>query len=88
MAKTKKALSSWNLFVMSVKKNNPEKSFGEVLKLASKMKKTGSHYANFVASKTAKAAKKVTNTLHLTKSSKRKGKKGNKGKKGRKTRKN
>jgi hypothetical protein len=86
MAKTKKALSSWNMFVMSVKKNNPEKSFGDVLKLASKMKKTGSQYANFVASKTSKAAKKVTNTLKLTKT--RKGKKGKKGKKGRKSRKN
>ena len=86
MAKTKRALSSWNMFVMNVKKNNPEKSFGDVLKLASKMKKTGSQYKNFIASKTAKAAKKVSNTLKLTKT--RKAKKAKKTKKAKKSRKN
>ena len=39
--KGKRKLSSWNLFVMKVKKANPSKSFGEVLKLASTMKKKG-----------------------------------------------
>lgn len=37
----KKKLSSWNLFVMKVKKANPSKSFKEVLKMASTMKKKG-----------------------------------------------
>ena len=37
----KRKLSEWNLFVMDVKKNNPELQFKEVLKLASKLKKSG-----------------------------------------------
>jgi len=39
--KTKRKLSDWNLFVMKVKKLNPEKSFRDVLKLASSEKKKG-----------------------------------------------
>lgn len=39
--KGKRRLSSWNLFVMKVKKMNPSKSFSEVLKLASTLKKKG-----------------------------------------------
>jgi len=39
--KTKRKLSDWNLFVMKIKKLNPGKSFGEVLKLASSEKKKG-----------------------------------------------
>ncbi len=39
--KTKRKLSSWNLFVMKIKKLNPEKSFKDVLKLASSEKKKG-----------------------------------------------
>ena len=34
-------LSSWNLFVMKVKNENPDKSFKEVLELASELKKQG-----------------------------------------------
>ena len=42
MAKTRKRpLSAWNLFVMKVKKENPSKSFKEVLKMASTQKKKG-----------------------------------------------
>ncbi len=42
MAKTRKRpLTSWNLFVIKVKKENPSKSFKEVLKLASAQKKKG-----------------------------------------------
>lgn len=37
----KRKLSSWNLFVMKIKKQNPKKSFKEVLKMASTMKKKG-----------------------------------------------
>jgi hypothetical protein len=39
--KGKRKLSSWNLFVMKVKKANPSKSFKEVLKMAATMKKKG-----------------------------------------------
>lgn len=39
--KGKRKLSMWNLFVMKVKKTNPSKSFKEVLKMASTMKKKG-----------------------------------------------
>jgi hypothetical protein len=37
----KRKLSSWNLFVMKLKKSNPKKTFKEVLKMASTMKKKG-----------------------------------------------
>jgi hypothetical protein len=40
--KTKKrALTPWNLFVKKVHKENPGKSFKEVLKMASALKKKG-----------------------------------------------
>jgi hypothetical protein len=39
--KGKRTLSSWNLFVMKVKKMNPSKTFSEVLKMASTLKKKG-----------------------------------------------
>jgi len=39
--KGKRKLSSWNLFVMKVKKMNPSKTFSEVLKMASTLKKKG-----------------------------------------------
>ena len=39
--KTKRKLSTWNLFVMKIKKLNPDKSFKDVLKLASSEKKKG-----------------------------------------------
>ena len=40
MGKTRK-LSSWNLFVKKVYKENPGKSFKECLKIASTLKKQG-----------------------------------------------
>lgn len=63
----KRQLSSWNLFVMDLKKKNPKKSFGEVLKLASTLKKKGSNYTDFVKSKTSKAVKKIKKTLGVRK---------------------
>lgn len=39
--KGKRTPTSWNLFVMKVKKMNPSKSFSEVLKMASTLKKKG-----------------------------------------------
>jgi hypothetical protein len=42
MAKTRKRpLTAWNLFVQKVKKENPSKSFKEVLLMASSLKKKG-----------------------------------------------
>lgn len=37
----KRKLSAWNLFVKKVHKENPGKSFKEVLKMASTLKKKG-----------------------------------------------
>ena len=79
----KRKLSSWNLFVMKVKKENPDKQFKDVLKLASTLKKKGSNYANFVKTKTEKVVKKIGK---FSKSFK-KGKKGKKSQK-RKSKKN
>jgi|TARA_B100001093_G_C26646242_1_gene935429 hypothetical protein len=62
MGKTKRKLSSWNLFVMDVKKKNPTKSFKEVLVLASKLKKQGAKVGDYVQQKTAKVVKKLTGT--------------------------
>ena len=77
--KTKRKLSSWNLFVMDLKKQNPAKSFKEVLKMASKLKKKGLNTVKF-ASKVGKntltkLGKAVTGKK---KKSKRKTKKGKK----------
>lgn len=42
MAKTRKRpLTAWNIFVQKVKKENPSKSFKEVLLMASSLKKKG-----------------------------------------------
>jgi hypothetical protein len=38
---SKRKLSDWNKFVMKIKKQNPSKKFGEVLKMASTLKKKG-----------------------------------------------
>ena len=47
MSKTRKRpLSAWNLFVQKVKKENPAKSFKEVLLLASSLKKKGKMSSN------------------------------------------
>jgi len=60
--KTKRPLSDWNKFVMKVKANNPEKKFGDVLKLAGKMKRQGVQMADYINNKTMKAAKKIRNS--------------------------
>ena len=50
--KTKKRpLSNWNLFVKKVKKDNPGKSFKEVLMMASALKKKGQMPAGKTRSK-------------------------------------
>ena len=66
-------LSSWNLFVMKVKKENPDKSFKEVLELASKLKKQGAE---------------MPSTKPLKRKAGKKAKTGKKTKSNRKTRKN
>lgn len=76
--KTQKKLSPWNLFVMEVKKQNPEKSFKEILVLASKLKKQGVKYGDYVKNKSMKAVKKITNTLNITKGNKKRKNKTNK----------
>lgn len=83
MGKTRRQLSSWNRFVMDVKQQNPDKSFKEVLVLASKLKKQGKKVGDYVKNKTEKAVKKVRNSLN---GKRRKSTKGRKGRKGRKSR--
>ena len=60
--KTQKSrkLSAWNVFTMKLHKQHPEKSFGDVLKLASKLKKQG---VDYVSDTTKKATKKLRNTV-------------------------
>ena len=60
--KTKRPLSVWNMFVMKVKKDNPDKKFGDVLKMAGKMKRQGVQMADYINNKTMKAAKKIRNS--------------------------
>ena len=50
-------LTAWNIFVKKVSKENPSKSFKEVLKLASTLKKQGK-MENNVTGKKGKKAKK------------------------------
>ena len=61
--KTKRKLSDWNKFVMKVKAENPEKKFGDVLKLAGKMKRQGVKIGEYINNKTAKAVKKIQNSV-------------------------
>ena len=80
--KNKKKLSSWNLFVMDLKKKNPAKSFKEVLQMASKLKKKGLNTVKF-ASKVGKntlhkLGKTVSGHKKKSKKTKRKTKKGKK----------
>ena len=63
----KRKLSSWNLFVMDLKKKHPTKSFGDILKLASTLKKKGTNYDTFVESKTKKVVKKIKKTIQKKK---------------------
>lgn len=72
MVKTKRKLSSWNVFVMNLKKKHPEKSFKNVLKLASQLKKKGTNYLDFVKVKTEKVVKKIRRTVKLNKKRKNK----------------
>lgn len=60
--KTKRKLSDWNKFVMKVKAENPEKKFGDVLKMAGKMKRQGVKIGEYINNKTAKAVKKIQNS--------------------------
>lgn len=64
MAKKTRKLSPWNVFVMQVKKQNPEKSFKEVLVLASELKKKGMQVGDYVKTKSMKAIKKIKKSLH------------------------
>ena len=58
----KRKLSSWNLFVMDVRKKNPGKSFKDILVLASKLKKQGAKMGDYVKDTTEKAVKKIGRT--------------------------
>ena len=53
----KRPLSDWNKFVMNVKKQNPDKMFKDVLKLAGELKE-GVNYAEYAKNKTEKASSK------------------------------
>ena len=52
-----KKLSSWNLFVKKVYKENPGKTFGQALKIASTLKKQGKMNGNASVKTKAKAKK-------------------------------
>ena len=54
-----KKLSSWNLFVKKVYKENPGKTFGECLKIASTLKKQGKNGTVSVSAK-SKTKKRKT----------------------------
>lgn len=59
MAKTRKRpLSSWNLFVKKLSKENPGKTFKEVLMMASAMKKKGQMPGNMNKVKMSKGKTK------------------------------
>jgi hypothetical protein len=47
-----KKLSSWNLFVKKVYKENPGKTFGQCLKIASTLKKQGKMGSNMTKNST------------------------------------
>jgi hypothetical protein len=49
-----KKLSSWNLFVKKVYKENPGKTFGECMKIAATLKKKGKMNGNATAKSTKK----------------------------------
>ena len=81
-------LSDWNKFVMNVKAENPDKSFGEILKLASAMKKKGtdpSEYAKTSGKKNVKKSSRKSSKKVKKSTGKRKLKVNRK--KGRRTRK-
>lgn len=49
-----KKLSSWNLFVKKVYKENPGKTFGQCMKIAATLKKQGKMNGNATAKSTKK----------------------------------
>jgi hypothetical protein len=53
-----KKLSSWNLFVKKVYKENPGKTFGQCLKIAATLKKQGKMNENSNASMKSKTKKR------------------------------
>lgn len=57
MGKTKRKLSSWNLFVQKIHKSNPGKPFKVILQIASKLKKQGKMSLNSM-SKSVKTKKR------------------------------
>jgi len=58
-----KKKSDWLLFIKKLMIENPQKKFGEVLKMASNMKKQGVNIGNYVNKKSASAMKKINKTL-------------------------
>jgi hypothetical protein len=52
-----KKLSSWNMFVKKVYKENPGKTFGQCLKIASTLKKQGKMNGNAMTAKSTKKRK-------------------------------
>lgn len=85
--KTKRKMTDWNRFVMKVKGDNPEKSFGDVLKLAGKMKRQGVNIVNYVDTKTQKVVRKINKSMKkvVKKAMKKVKGKNNKSKKSKKT---
>tara|TARA_Y100000768_G_scaffold386045_1_gene373514 strand:- start:547 stop:846 length:300 start_codon:yes stop_codon:yes gene_type:complete len=70
--KKKRKLSSWNLFVMDLKKKNPTKTFKDVLKMASKLKKKGMNTVKFAKKVGKKTLTKLSKRVKKRKTSKRK----------------
>ena len=73
MPKRKESL--WNKFTQKLYLDNPEKKFSDILKMASKMKKSGVNMVDYVNNKTRKVDDKVLKAV-----SKGKGKGKGKGK--------
>ena len=70
--KKKRKLSTWNLFVMDLKKKNPTKTFKDVLKMASKLKKKGMNTVKFAKKVGKKTLTKLSKSMKKRKTSKRK----------------
>lgn len=71
MPKTKKQLSPWISFCMHLQKKYPEKKYKDIVKLASKLKRKGSEYNNFIKEKTNNVVKKLKNITKKNKTSKK-----------------
>mgnify|MGYP001268502567 CR=1 FL=1 len=75
--KTKRKLTDWNKFVMKLKVENPEKKFGDVLKMAGKMKRQGVKIGEYIGNKTQKVVNKLEqSTKSIVKKIRKTGKKG------------